>query len=65
MAMRLYCRACESPNDFDRNWVTDDDECSTCGTKKQWRTCAEPKKAYDLNHNDKLFLHSIRVKPDE
>lgn len=59
--MVLFCRACDSPNEFDRNWVTDQDECGTCGARKKWRTLNEPKKPWELNEMDKRFLKAIRV----
>lgn len=63
MAMTLYCRVCESPNDFDRNWVNEHDACKSCGAEGQWRTLNEPKQPYELTLNDKRFLRSVRIEP--
>jgi hypothetical protein len=63
--MTLFCRSCDSPNHFTRRWIEDDDECTTCGARGQWRTLNEPRTPYELNHNDKAFLRSIRVQSDQ
>lgn len=59
--MTLWCRACETMNTFDRNWIADDDACSDCKTKGQWRTLNEPKVPYTLTEKDKRFLTALRV----
>lgn len=59
--MQLWCMACQSPNDFDRNWVQDDDECRVCQSKGRWRTVNDPKVEWALGHMDKRFLKSIHV----
>ena len=64
-AIVLFCRSCDSPNTFDRNWVKDDDMCSTCGATGQWRTINEPRKPWAISHNDRNFLRSIRISPDD
>lgn len=65
MALTLFCRVCDSPNEFPRNWVDDTDECTACGAKKQWRTVNEPKVAWDVSHNDRRFLKALRIKSDD
>jgi hypothetical protein len=59
--MVIFCRECDGKNDFNRNWIADDDACTFCGTRGKWRTVNEPKKAYALSENDRRFLRSIRI----
>lgn len=61
MAMTLYCRECQQPNYFERNWLNEDDACQYCHSVGQWRTLNDPKHDYTLTHNDKRFLRSLRI----
>lgn len=68
--MTLYCRACRAATDFDRRWVTDDDQCSNpaCQRKGLWSSVPlpdDPTKPYVLSDRDRLFLKAIRVDPDQ
>lgn len=62
--MVIYCRSCDGPNTFPRNWINDSDKCKFCGTSGQWRTLNEPKHAYELNHNDRRLLAVFRIAAD-
>ena len=62
--MTVWCRECDGANAMPRNWIEESDACKYCGTKGQWRTLNEPKAEYLLNHNDRRFLRSMRIKAD-
>jgi hypothetical protein len=38
--------------------------CPSCGGPSNWTTRSTPRVPYDLNHNDRRFLRSIRVVGD-
>lgn len=63
--MILFCRVCDAPNPFMRRWLEEHDACQSCGSEGQWRTVNDPTHPYELNHNDKGFLKSIRVDPGQ
>src|SRR5690242_11967130 len=65
--LRLWCAICGRGIAVERKPSIDLPDCLTCGPTT-WRTADEPDQVrfpYMLNHNDKLFLKSIKVEPTE
>lgn len=58
---QVYCMACEAPNDFKRLWLDPEDACAHCGTQGRWRRVNDPKVEWELHHNNKRLLKSLRI----
>ena len=61
--MRLYCRQCDEPNDFSRNWVNATDSCAHCGAK-DWETINAPRIPYELTEKDRRLLRYLGIVRD-
>lgn len=62
MAVTLYCQTCGRGETVSGPGILPD--CRICGPTT-WRTATEPRVDYVVTHNDRRFLKSIRVAPDE
>lgn len=67
--MTLICLQCGATKETAHNWIEDHEQtCEKCWAVKQWRKPGElqqePTVAYELNHNDRMFLRSYRISPE-
>jgi hypothetical protein len=66
MARDIYCRWCDWPTEVEPGQLPA--VCEHCHREARWTTLApvsdEPRPAWELTHNDKRFLASIKVSSD-
>lgn len=61
MAVTLFCVTCGRGRTITA--IGELPDCRVCGPTT-WKTATEPVKEYELSHNDKRFLKSIKVSPE-
>lgn len=61
MAVTVYCVNCGRGEVI--TVIGELPDCRVCGPTK-WKTATDPRVDYEVNHNDKRFLKSIRIDPE-